>query len=88
MCTKDNLELQEEGCTTLATRRRRKKGLKFSSMKQLHKAKMEQQMGRVTLCDIKDIAHVLEFPIIEENENVEIETQDSKQPFFGNDDDK
>ena len=89
MCTKKNLEMQEEGCTTLAKRRRRKKGLKFSSTKQLHRAKMERQMGRVTLCDIEDIARVLEFPTIEENENVEIETQDSKQPLiFGNDDDK
>ena len=50
---------------------------------------MEQQMSRVTLCDIKDIARVLEFLTIEENENVEIKTQDSKRPFiFGNDDDK
>ena len=46
-------------------------------------------MGRVTLCDIKDIARVLEFFAIEENENVEIKMQDSKQPFiFENDDDK
>ena len=89
MCTKENLEMQEEGCTTLAKRRRRKKGLKFSSKKQLQRAKMERQMGRVTLCDIEDTARVLEFPAIDESESVEIETQDSKQPLiFGHDDDK
>ena len=82
MCIKEDLEMQEKGCTTLAKRRRRKRGLKFSSTKQLHKAKMERQMGRVTLCDIKDIARVLEFSAIEENENVEIETQDSKPLFI------
>ena len=50
---------------------------------------MERQAGRVTLCDIEDTARVLEFPTIEENKNVEIETQDSKQPpIFRNDDDK
>ena len=81
--------MQEEGCTTLAKRRRRKRGLKFSSTKQLDRAKMERQAGRVILCDIEDTAHVLEFPTIEENENVEIEMQDSKQPpIFRNDDDK
>ena len=41
------------------------------------------------LCDIKDPAHVLEFLATNKNKNVEIETQDSKQPLiFGNDDDK
>ena len=50
---------------------------------------MERQAGKVTLCDIEDTARVLEFPAIKENENVEIETQDSKQPLiFKNDDDK
>ena len=89
MCTKNNLELQEEGCTTLANKRRSNKGLTFTSTKKLHRAKMEQQMGRVTLCDIEDIVHVLEFSTIEENEIVEIQTQDSKQPFiFGNDENK
>ena len=45
---------------------------------------MERQMDRVTLCDIEDTAHLLE-----ENKNVEIERQSSKQSFiFGNDDDK
>ena len=74
--------MQEEECTTLAKRRRKKKGLKFSSTKQLHRAKMEHQIDRVTLCGIEDTARVLEFPIIEENENVQIETQDSKQPLI------
>ena len=81
--------MQEERCTTLTKRRRMKKGLKFSNTKQLHRAKMERQAGRVSLCDIEDTTHVLEFPAIEENENVEIEMQNSKQPLiFGNDNDK
>ena len=68
---------------------RRNKGLKFSSTKHLHRANVEKQMGRVTLCDIENTARVLEFSLIKENENVKIETQDSKQPLvFGNDDDK
>ena len=82
VCTKENLEMQEEGCTTLAKRRRRKNGLKFSSTKQLHRAKMERQMGRVTLCDIKVTACVIVFHTIEENKNVEIDTQYSKQPLI------
>ena len=82
MCTKENLEMQEEGCTTLAKRRRRKNGLKFSSTKQLHRAKMKRQMGRVTLCDIKVTACVIVFHTIEENKNVEIDTQYSKQPLI------
>ena len=46
-------------------------------------------MNRITLYDIEDIAHVLELSAIKENKNVEIKTQDSKQPFiFENDDDK
>ena len=50
---------------------------------------MEQQMGRVILCDIVDNARILEFPAIKENKNVEIKTQDNKHPFiFRNDDDK
>ena len=89
MCTKEDLAMQKEECTTLAKRRRRKKGLRFSSTKQLHRAKMERQIGRITLCDIEDTARVLQFPTIEENENVEIETQGSEQPLiFGKDDDK
>ena len=64
MCTKENLEMQEEGCTTLAKRRRRKNDLKFSSTKQLHRAKMERQMGRVTLSDIKVTACLIVFHTI------------------------
>ena len=68
---------------------KKEKGLKLSSTKQLYKAKIERQMGRIILCNIVNTARVLEFPTIEKNENVEIETQDSKQSFIlGNDDDK
>ena len=63
--------------------------LQFSIMKQLYRAKIERQMSMITLCNIEDTVCVLEFFAIEENENVEIETHDSKQPFIlGNDDNK
>ena len=39
-------------------------------------------MGRVTLYDIEDTTRVLEFLTLEENENVEIETQDINNPSF------
>lgn len=74
---------------TMTKRRRTIGGLKFSSTKQLHWAKMERQMDMITFCDIQDIAQILEFLSIEENGNAKIETHDNKQPFmFGNNDDK
>ena len=65
-------------------------GLKFNNTKQLHRAKMGRQMGRVTFCDIGDIARILEFFGIDKNEDIEIDMQDSIQPliFGACDDDK